>query len=47
MEPFLVGVGAGVPMGSWKDGVSSARVGSDGQKGEAFLFQHRGVAGEE
>ena len=32
MEPFSVGVGvgAGVPAGSWKDGVSSAGVGSYG-----------------
>ena len=31
-----VGVGAGVPMGSWKDEVSNAGVGFDWQKGEAF-----------
>ena len=32
MEPFSVGVGVGtrVPAGSWKDGVSSAGVGSYG-----------------
>ena len=48
MEPFPLGVGggAGVPAGSWKDGVSSLGVGSDRQKREAFLFQHEGVAGE-
>ena len=29
--------GWGVPVGSWKDGVSSVGLGSDEQKGEAFL----------
>lgn len=28
--------GLGVPAGSWKDGVSGARVGFDEQKGEVF-----------
>ena len=35
MEAFPAGVG--VLARSWKDGVSSLEVGSDGQKGEVFL----------
>ena len=37
MEAFLAGMRVGVPTGSWKNGVSSARVGFNGQKGKAFL----------
>ena len=39
MKAFPAGMGAGVPTGSWKNGVSSTRVGFDGQKGEVFLAQ--------